>query len=170
MGFTTKFVGEFILDRELDNETFRLLQNLAKTRRVSRDTSVLVRKENISEQDVLEKYGTEGEFYFSDKSGHILEKGIYKRVKDETVLNRNLPPSSQPGLWCGWVPSEDRKKIVWNGLVKFYESVEWIEYIINRILSPKGYDINGEMKCFGEEPADVWEIHIKDNKVNALRR
>lgn len=165
MGYNTKFVGEFILDRELENETFNLLYNLAKTRRVSRNISVLVRIDNISEQDAKEKYGTEGEFYFSEKPSHIAENGVYKRVKDETVLDNNLPPATQPSLWCGWIPTEDKRKIIWDGNEKFNQSVEWIEYIIHRILSPKDYEINGQMNCYGEVSTDSWKIVIKNNKV-----
>lgn len=170
MGYTTRFVGQFILNRELDNETFILLHNLGNSIRVSRDISVLARIDNLSKQDALEKYGTEGEFYFTNRPSHFIENGVYIRVKDETVLNRNSPPAPQPSLWCGWIPTDDKKKIVWNEKEKFYKSVEWIQYIINRILSPKGYELCGKMKCYGEDPTDSWEIQIMNNTVYTFRR
>ncbi|CAG7653192.1 hypothetical protein PAESOLCIP111_06720 [Paenibacillus solanacearum] len=165
MGHNTIFEGQFLLNKPLDEETYKLLFNLSDTRRLSRNIEVISKQENISVSEALTKYGEEGEFYFSNEPNHVLVGGILKRVKDETVLERNRPPKSQPSLWCCWAPIENRTAIAWNGQDKFYNSLEWIEYIIERILKPRSYVLNGEIECFGEGLNDNWRINIKNNKV-----
>ncbi len=42
---------------------------------------------------------------------------------------------------------------MWNGAEKFYNYVEWLQYLIDKILAPRGYTLNGECQWFGEN----WE-------------
>ena len=39
-------------------------------------------------------------------------------------------------------------------------------YLINKILKPAGYIVNGEIEWNGEDFGDRGEIIVKDNKVN----
>ncbi len=137
MGYNTDFSGRFDLDKPLLEEDRKFLENLAATRRMKRDLS--------------EEFGVEGEFYFGDD--------------DSGVIDYNRPPSSQPGLWCMWVPTEDGKGIEWDGGEKFYDYVEWIEYIIEKILKPRGYLLNGKVRWFGEDRGDNGAIIVNDNLV-----
>jgi hypothetical protein len=101
-------------------------------------------------------YGTEGEFY--------LDEGA-----NETILDYNNPPSTQPGLWCCWQPSENGIRIVWNGAAKFYHYVEWLEYITKKILQPQGYFLNGKVNYQGEEEGDKGSILCVNNEVRLVR-
>jgi hypothetical protein len=58
--------------------------------------------------------------------------------------------------------------IEWDGGEKFYDYVEWLEYIINNFLAPKGYVLNGECPYQGEDSDDVGKIVVKDNVVTRL--
>lgn len=144
MGYTTDFVGEFELNKPLDEETYNFLVKFNETRRMKRK--------------VDPKYGVEGEFYVDGK-------GMFGQAHDETVIDYNNPPSTQPSLWCQWRPTEDRKFIEWDGGEKFYYYIEWIEYLIDKILAPKGYVLNGKVKWCGEDLNDRGLISIKNNKV-----
>lgn len=73
--------------------------------------------------------------------------------------------ASYPGYYCQWVPTGDGTGITWDGGEKFYEYVEWLEYIIEHFLVPKGYVLNGAVRYQGEEIGDVGRIEVKDNKV-----
>jgi hypothetical protein len=109
-------------------------------------------------RNVDPKYGVEGEFYFDGK-------GYCGQDDDPTVIDHNRPPETQPGLWCQWQLGEDGTTIVWDGGEKFYNYIEWIEYIIEKILKPRNYRLNGEVEWHGEEYDDIGKIVIKDNVV-----
>jgi hypothetical protein len=72
-------------------------------------------------------------------------------------------------LWCQWIPNEEGDAIVWDGGEKFYNYVEWIQYLIDKILSPRGYILNGEVFWEGEDSGDEGKIVIKDNIVETKR-
>jgi len=144
MGYTTEFSGKFDLNKPLDEETFTFLKKLANTRRVKRN--------------VDPKYGVEGEFYV-DGTGYMGQD------INPSVIDNNNPPRTQPSLWCDWEPTNDRKSIEWNGAEKFYDYVEWIVYIIEKVLAPKGYVLNGEVKYRGESFNDRGTIVITNNEV-----
>lgn len=144
MGYTTTFDGRFELNKELDNETHELLLGLANTRRMKRD--------------VDESYGVEGEFY-------IEGVGFRGQGDEDNVVDHNTPPKTQPSLWLQWIPTEDKKGIEWDEGEKFYCADEWIIYLIEKVLQPRGYVLNGTMLAQGEEFDDSWRIDIIDNGV-----
>lgn len=73
---------------------------------------------------------------------------------------------STPGIWCGWVPSEDGTSIVWNEQEKFYHYNSWIKWLITNYLGPRGYMLNGTVNWYGEESDDIGRIVIADNVVD----
>ncbi|NDC37710.1 MAG: hypothetical protein EBZ48_06620, partial [Proteobacteria bacterium] len=123
MGYSTEFTGSFKLDRPLDGETLSFLTKLARTRRMKRN---------------IEGFGVEGEFYVDGS-------GDFGQGQEDNIINYNEPPATQPGLWCQWVPSKDGTRIEWDGGEKFYRYREWIQYIIERVLRPRGYSLNGQV-------------------------
>jgi len=68
-------------------------------------------------------------------------------------------------LWCKWAPTKDGTGIEWNGIEKFYNYVEWLEYLIVNFLGPWGYQLNGEVKYQGEDPGDFGIIEVTNNTV-----
>lgn len=77
-----------------------------------------------------------------------------------------------PGIWCQWTVggeeelSDDNLDIIaWDGGEKFYNYVEWLQYIIDRFLVPWGYVMNGEVDYRGEDWDDIGTIKVKDNKI-----
>jgi len=79
------------------------------------------------------------------------------------ITDYNSPPSGQPGLWCQWTPNEDGTAIRWDGGEKFYEYVEWIEYLMDNFLKPWGYKLKGEVLWRGESFHDNGKITINHN-------
>ena len=87
-----------------------------------------------------------------------------------------------PGIWCNWEPVEAFRVvksstgavrhvteygagIAWNEAEKFYSSAEWMKYIIDKFLAPKGYMLNGVIEAQGEDAEDRWRIRVEHNKV-----
>ena len=144
MGYTTDFKGQFDLDKKLDPETHELLRRLSVTRRMKRNVDA--------------KYGVDGEFYAEslDDCG---------QNREDNIVDYNTPPGTQPSLWCQWTPTEDGLHIEWDLGEKFYAYVEWLEYIIEKILAPRGYVLSGEVRWRGEDFDDTGKIVVKKNKV-----
>lgn len=145
MGYTTDFKGVLKLNKQLTEEDETFLRKLNSSRRMKLKVDA--------------KYGVEGEFYVEDDVGSFF-KGYEK-----AVIDNNEPPSTQPGLWCQWVPTEDGDGLEWDGGEKAYNMEDWIFYIINRYLAPRGYIVNGTVDAFGEEAGDIWAIRVEDNVV-----
>lgn len=76
---------------------------------------------------------------------------------------------SYPGIWCDWAPTEDGMGIEWNGAEKFYDYVEWLQYIIDNFIKHWGYVLNGEVTWEGEGSGDLGKIIVKDNVVTHKR-
>jgi hypothetical protein len=144
MGYTTDFEGGFNITPNLSQKDNEFLTKFSETRRMARN--------------VGPEYGIEGEFYVDGT-------GWAGQDSDKNVINYNRPPSTQPGLWCQWIPTDDGCELIWDGGEKFYNYVEWLDYLIDKILAPRGYTLNGECQWFGEERDDVGVIIVKNNKV-----
>lgn len=147
MGYTTEFEGRFKFNKELDDDTYDLLVGLATTRRMKRN---------------IEGYGIEGEFYCADREN-------FGQNRTPDVIDSNKPPRTQPSLWLKWIPTNDRLHLEWDGGEKFYSYVEWLKYLISKILSPRGYKLNGQVVWFGEDRGDMGAIVVEDNKVSMGR-
>jgi hypothetical protein len=137
MGYTTEFWNTFKLNKTLDKDMHTFLTKLSETRRMARK--------------LPSEYGVEGELYVDD-------------AREETVIDHNRPPNTQPGLWCGWIPTEDGTAIEWNGAEKFYHSTEWLAYLI-QILKAQGYILHGDVGYRGEQTDDVGVIRVKNNRI-----
>jgi len=148
MGYTTDFEGRFSIEPPLKEEDSEFLKKLASTRRMKRT-------------GLDPKYGVDGEFFVDGP-------GFMGQDNDTSIVDSNSPPSTQPGLWLQWIPSEDGKHIEWDGGEKFYCYTEWVEYLIEKILKPRGYTLNGTVHWNGEERSDTGRITITDNLVQEI--
>lgn len=148
MGYTTNFTGTLKLNKQLTPEDKDFLEKLANTRRVARN--------------VPAEFGVEGEFYVSGE-------GFMGQDHEDTVIDYNRPPKTQPSLWLQWVPTEDGMGIEWDGGEKFYNYEEWLRYLINSFLAPRGYVLNGQIEWSGEESTDMGILQVKDNVLKVLR-
>lgn len=144
MGYTTDFMGRFELNKPLQPKIKQFLEKLGESRRMKRN--------------VDEAYGIDGEFY-------VFGEGFCGQDREENIVDYNQQPSTQPSLWCQWIPNEDGTAIGWDGNEKFYSYNEWLFYIINKILAPNGYILNGIVTWQGEGIGDVGKIIVVDNEI-----
>lgn len=96
-------------------------------------------------------------------------EGEFKLNKplDEDVYNTILKLVDDQRL--RWVPTEDRKGIVWDGYEKFKGkyAIEQIWYLAEDILEPRGYIVNGIVNARGEDEDDKWHIQVENNSVDS---
>jgi len=158
MGYHTDFHGEFTIDKPVDEDTYKLLDGLNKTRRMKRSVTKLAKRLKITPQKCKKLYGTDCEFWVRDDKD-------CGQTQTEDIVDYNKPPESQPGLWNHWAIDEDKQTILWDEGEKFYEYIEWIKYLIDKILAPRGYVVKGIVSWSGEEDEDMGEIHVENNIV-----
>jgi hypothetical protein len=146
MGYTTEFEGSFKITPTLKQEDIIYLNKFSQSRRRGR-------------KGLGEEFGVEGEF-FVDGSEE------FGQGKDSNIIDYSVPPKTQPGLWCNWEPNENGTELKWNGAEKFYNYIEWLNYLIDKILKPRGYTLDGEVTWQGEEDSDKGKMIVKKNKVS----
>ncbi|TAG98267.1 MAG: hypothetical protein EAZ09_22610 [Oscillatoriales cyanobacterium] len=156
MGYTTIFDGKFDLNKRLlDSEAIYLLE-FSRTRRIKRNPAILRNIPDPAREAVNLPVGEEGCYFVNEK---------WDEDSEVSVVNYNRPPKTQPGLWCKWIPTADGGGIKWNGAEKFYDYVEWLQYIINNFLKPWGYVLNGEVNWQGEREEDTGMILVTNNVI-----
>lgn len=143
MGYTTDFDGTFSLNKQLSPKMERFLINFNESRRMQRN---------------LPDHGVQGEFFVGGE-------GFMGQERTADVVDSNNPPSTQPGLWCQWIPSDDGMELEWDGGEKFYYYSEWLFYLIQKVLAPNGYILNGTVAYQGEESNDAGHITVEDNTI-----
>lgn len=159
MGYTTDFEGDFSITPALNKEQMDYINTFSATRRMKRDVQKL-QETHKGEHGLNGDYGVEGEYFAFDD-------GDSGQKREESILEYNYPPDSQPGLWCQWIVSEDGTTLEWDGGEKFYEYVAWLEYLIEHFFNKWDVKLNGTVKWRGEDFEDMGIIVIADNKVTA---
>ncbi len=144
MGYHTDFKGSFEFNKELSPKMNNFLKAFNESRRMKRN--------------VDDAFGIQGEFY-------AIGGGSFGQNREDNIVDYNTPPSTQPGLWCQWTPTEDGLELEWDGGEKFYNYTEWLFYLINKVLEPNGYILNGIVEYQGEEIGDNGEIEIVNNHI-----
>lgn len=77
---------------------------------------------------------------------------------------------SNPGSYCQWVLTKDCRHLEWDGNEKFYNYVEWLQYLMDTVLTPIGVSVTGTVSFSGERSDDVGVVTIQDGKAVALTR
>jgi len=173
MGYSTEFGGSLSLSSPAKPELKAFLDYLAGTRRMQRDPQKLMeiyKGEHgwpfaIDKTNPEEVYGYKGEYFIGETEG------------DGTIINYNLASGErlspeervgrikQPGLWLQWVLNDAGDELEWDGGEKFYNYVEWLEYLIEHFFEPFGVKLNGEIVWYGDDPDDRGKIVVIDNVV-----
>ena len=192
MGYSTDFDGSFKLSRPATAEEREYVNRIADTRRMQRDVTKLMElykgkhgnpfaKDKTNADEV---YGFKGEYFAKDDgdmgqgndgsvidhnaaSGEIAWKDYNgdwaKREELQNAINADI--IKQPGLWCQW-RLDDETTLSWDGSEKFYNYIEWLQYLIAHFFEPWGIKLNGECFWQGEDNSDMGKIEITDNVIN----
>lgn len=70
------------------------------------------------------------------------------------------PYPGMPGIWCDWTVNDEGSSLFWNGSEKFYNYIEWLNYLIDNFFRPWGCSLNGNIYWQGEEVGDVGKIKV----------
>jgi hypothetical protein len=111
------------------------------------------------------EFGVEGELFVDAKEDPNDPMSGAGQAHTPDIIDYNRPPRTQPSLWNHWIPTDDGCAIYWDGGEKFYEYVAWIKYLIDKVLAPRGYTLDGEVDWEGEDSDDRGMIVVRKNKV-----
>lgn len=76
--------------------------------------------------------------------------------------------TDHPDSYNQWEPLSDGTGLCWNLGEKFYDYVEWMQWLINEYLVPRGIHTNGTIRYQGEEIGDVGRIEVEDDIVRKI--
>lgn len=157
MGYTTDFYGSFQTNKPMSEELMNYINKFGETRRMKRDVEKI--KEifpNWKELCFNGELGVDGEYFIGGG-------GCCGQDHDESIIDYNRQPTTQPGLWCQWMAT-DANTIEWDGGEKFYYYSEWLQYIIDNFLTPNGIELSGAVEYFGEDYDDRGIIEIENGR------
>ena len=159
MGYTTYFSGEFTFNKPVTDELKTYINKFSDTRRMARDNDIIkALYPNWQELCFNGELGRSGEYFIGGQ-------GFAGQDEDLSILNYNMS-DPQPGLWCQWIITND--VLVWDGGEKFYNYVEWLEYLIKHFFAPLGYLLSGTVFYEGEDPDDFGKIIATNNEVRVV--
>ena len=110
----------------------------------------------------------EGAFQFSERLTML-------QLETLTQLNRERHGGNidvhdgMPGIWCGWTPTDDGMALEWDGVEKFYNYIQWLQFVIDHYVKPWGLKLNGEVTWHGEDRDDRGLLRVTDNIVTIHR-
>lgn len=159
MGYSTDFFGKFEFNKPVEPWLIEYVNKFCETRRMKRDNDKI--KELFPNWKNLcfnGELGYDGEYFIGGT-------GMMGQGCDDSIMDYNHPAFTQPGLWCQWIVTKDGKYLEWDGGEKFYNYMEWLDYLVCEFFHPMGYILNGSVKYQGEDYDDFGTITVTDNVV-----
>jgi len=160
MGYTTSFSGHFGFNRPIEQKHADYINAFSGSRRMKRHPVIAAKLKDDLRIAVGLPIGIDGAYFVGGG-------GFAGQDKDDPVLEYNAPGGEQPGLWCQWAVNQKENILEWDGSEKFYNYVEWLEYLIKNFFEPWGYSLNGFVNWQGEDDGDTGTIVVKHNEVKA---
>jgi len=161
MGYTTEFEGEFAIEPPLTKEQTAYLKQFCDTRRIRRDLEKASKLPDPLREAVALPLGEDAEFFVGGS-------GFRGQDRDDSIVEYNNKPRTQPGLWCQWEPTDDGSKLRWDGAEKFYYYTEWLEYLNENFFKAWDRKIIGAVSWQGEQHDDYGLLTVGKVGVHAL--
>lgn len=108
--------------------------------------------------------------YTTDFKGQLkLSRNLTHQEFDtiNSIQDKRHDYSSYPSIWCNWevISYKDEQYLQWNEGEKFYNYVEWLEYLIDKYFNPWGVTLKGKILWRGEDFSDVGSITIDGDNI-----
>ena len=115
MGYSTDFYGFWTLTPALSLAQTDYLQKFSRTRRVKRNPDAIENNRRLAAIGL--DLGVDAEYFVDTED------------EDKSIIDLNLPPGSQPSLWCKWRVNDRGNRLEHTGGEKFDGYVEWLGYL-----------------------------------------
>jgi len=159
---TGKIIATFKTKSDCD-EAAKLINGLARTRRMARDLTKV--EEYLPKPS--EEYGVQGELFYPDYKWPW-QACCGQNFNDPSVVEPNIPPVTQPSLWLHWVVDSTDENVMYitrDPTRGFYHYIEWMQYLIDKIIAPRNGIVNGHLKWSDVQDDEHGSIYINDNIV-----
>lgn len=164
MGYSTSFCGALVTNVPITESTefapsdFKSITSLNQSQTLGLIN--LLSSSRRMQRNLPANYGIEGEFFVPDN--YAKDAG---QSEDDSIVNYNNPPRTQPSLWLGWeiVPGNEYYELVWDGTEKFYDYAEWLKYLLTTFFIPKGIILHGIIEWEGEDWGDLGRLKVVNN-------
>lgn len=83
----------------------------------------------------------------------------------EGIDGRDEDDPAMPSTYNQWNLTRDCQGIEWDGNEKFYDYEEWLQYLIDKVLTPADVNLLGSVAFSGEDVKDVGLLAIENGKV-----
>lgn len=94
-----------------------------------------------------------------------LYRDTVKRIWAREPLPESIKHGGMPDSYLQWELTKDNSGLEWDGNEKFYHASDWLQWVIDRILLPRGYRVSGHAIWQGEEIGDVGVLVVKNGTV-----
>lgn len=107
--------------------------------------------------------------YTTEFYGSFIPNRDFTQEETDTINNLNNirhEDGYEKGLstWCHWIIEDG--EVCWDGGEKFYNYIQWLEYLIGKYFEKWGIKLNGEVEFQGEYHEDRCLIVVVDNIVS----
>ena len=109
--------------------------------------------------------------FMLNKPMSLSHAALIEKVNRDEIMAADWPDlpgdagRTQPKGYFQWTVSKDRRSIEWDGSEKFYYYDEWLQWLVDKFLTPWGYSISGEVAYQGETTNDLGILKIVGGKV-----
>ncbi len=91
---------------------------------------------------------------------------IFERWVDYYPNDDDDDEDGHPYSYMQWILDPYSESLIFNEKTeKFYNYIEWLEFLIEKVFAPNGYKLNGGMRWNGESLLDTGIIKIENNKI-----
>lgn len=157
MGYTTKFTGQFRLDRKLHPSHANYLRAFNDSRHMRFNTK---RAEGIDDPYRVAAglpVGREGMYCAFVREGVSVGRGI--------VLEDASPLGPNTSRYCDWVPTDDDQGIAWDGAEKFGGFAAWLAFVVEHFLDRWSYAVRGAVAWEGKSDGDTGVLVVLNNRL-----
>lgn len=180
MGYQTDFEGGFTISPPLLKPQVAYVQAFNRQRHMRRDVKVIKKLPNPIRIAAGLPVGPEGVFFLDEPSEYGTRGQRFTGPDaDPGVLNGNVPPGgerganskgidprkAQPGLWCQWTVDDAGLVLEWDGGEKFYDYIEWLDWMDRHLFKRWDRKLNGSVTWRGEEYSDFGEMEMRNGKL-----
>lgn len=159
MGYSTFFNGSLSFNKPVTEELKNYINKFSRVRHMERNNDkIKTTFPDWKDKCYKGNLGVDGSYFIGGK-------GFNGQDEDRSIVEYNYPPKGVPELWCQWIINDDGD-LEWDMGEKFYNYVEWLNYLITHFFEPEGYILNGEIEFQGEDETDFGKIVVVDNKVD----
>jgi hypothetical protein len=142
MGYDTKFTGRFAFSRPLTAKECAILQ-------------------------AVHDHRHQDDFKLPYAASEIRPVEIEREIFKPCYIGEGYDSISKkyPSRYCKWTVSLNKRALVWDKMEKFYNYVNWLEYLISHFFAVWGVQLNGTIKWKGANRGDQGTITMKNNKI-----